>query len=255
VSRLRALAYLVLFFAFLAPVGLILAWGGSGAGAAPRPRSVASSTEVQQGALLYQQSCVTCHGPDGAGTGQAPTILGLGPAVVDFELSTGRMPLTRLGAQQVRKPPAFTRPQIQAIIAYLGSLAPGGTPIPDVRPALGSLSEGQQPFMANCAACHGATGNGGSVGNAVAPNLHVATATQIGEAVRIGPGTMPVFSPATLTDRDLDSLVRYVLSLRRPQDRGGAGLGHAGPIIEGFVALLLGLGTIVVVTRFTGTRS
>jgi hypothetical protein len=43
--------------------------------------------------------------------------------------------------------------------------------------------------------------------------------------------------------------------LRDPEDRGGAGLSHVGPLIEGFVAILVGLGLLVVLTRFLGTRS
>ena len=174
----------------------------------------------------------------------------------DFMLSTGRMPIDRIVTQATRKEPAFNRAQIDSIIAFLSSLsAPGtGTPIPNVRPNEGSLSGGAEVFQANCAPCHGATGNGGAVGMATAPNLHKATATQIGEAVRIGPGFMPLFGPNTISDQQLNSLARYVLTLRNPDDPGGGGLGHTGPIIEGFVALLAGLGVMVIVTRFIGTR-
>ena len=64
-----------------------------------------------------------------------------------------------------------------------------------------------------------------------------------------------MFGSDTITDPELDSLVRYVLYLRHPDDRGGSGLGRAGPLIEGFVGLLVGLGLMVVITRFIGTRS
>ena len=49
--------------------------------------------------------------------------------------------------------------------------------------------------------------------------------------------------------------MRYVLYLRKPNDRGGQPLNRAGPLIEGFVAIFVGLGVIVVVTRFIGERS
>ncbi len=226
---------------------------------APAPRlallEIAPSPDVQVGQRLFEERCATCHGSDATGTAQGPSILGLGSADYDFQLSTGRMPLARPGAQAVRKPPSFDEAQIRDIVAYLTLLSPGGTPIPQVQPGTGDLSRGQAVFELNCAPCHGVAGNGGAVGGQVAPNIHVATTSQIGEAVRIGPGTMPVFDQATISDRDLNSLVRYVLYLRKPEDRGGASLSHGGPIIEGFVALLIGLGSVVLATRFIGARS
>ena len=142
-----------------------------------------------------------------------------------------------------------------AITAYLVSLAPGGIQIPKVDPNAGSLSVGQQIYEGNCAPCHGATGNGGAVGPRSAPNLHHSTATQVGEAVRIGPSVMPRFDPTTIDQQQLDALVRYVLYLRTPIDRGGQPLNRAGPLIEGFVAIFVGLGVLVVITRFIGERS
>ena len=50
------------------------------------------------------------------------------------------------------------------------------------------------------------------------------------------------------------SIVRYVEYLRDPEDRGGLGLGHLGPIPEGFVAWVIGLGLIVIGIRWIGTR-
>jgi ubiquinol-cytochrome c reductase cytochrome c subunit len=171
-------------------------------------------------------------------------------------LSTGRMPLDRPVAQAMRKAPAFDRAQIDGLIAYLVTLPPGdGVPIPRVVPGLGNLARGEGVFQLNCAPCHGTTGSGGAVGPQVAPALHAATATQIAEAIRIGPGAMPVFDPNTITQQDLDAVARYVLYLRAPVDAGGAGLSHTGPIVEGFVALLVGLGAIVLVTRFIGRRA
>jgi ubiquinol-cytochrome c reductase cytochrome c subunit len=50
---------------------------------------------------------------------------------------------------------------------------------------------------------------------------------------------MPRFSPARLSDAQLDSLIRYVRYLRSPDDRGGIPLGHVGPVPEGLVAWLV----------------
>jgi ubiquinol-cytochrome c reductase cytochrome c subunit len=249
----RLVPAVALTAALLAPLAarppVVRAGGGLGAPAGQ------VATPEEEGRVLYLAFCARCHGQAGVGTPDGPPIRGLGPAVYDFQLSTGRMPLTRPAAQAVRKPPAFTRPQIDALVAYLDSLQGGGIPIPRVDPAAGSLAAGQQLYQANCAACHGAAGNGGAVGRGYAPNLHVATPVQVAEAVRTGPGAMPNFDPSTLPDDQLDDLVRYVLYLRDPEDPGGASLGWVGPIVEGFVALLVGLGALVLVIRFAGERS
>lgn len=261
-GRRRLLGFAMVFAAFLIPAGLFLALG-AGTGSTSAPPTMSAQTAEQelqtQGDLLYQQTCSTCHGATGQGTYQdgvhIPKIVGLGPAYYDFMMTTGRMPLADPRAQMIRKPTSLTPAQIHAITSYLVSLQPGGTQIPSIDTNAGNLSQGEQIFQLNCAPCHSATGNGGAVGPEVAPGLHQATPTQVGEAVRIGPGTMPVFGPGVIPDQELNSLVRYVEYLKNPDNAGGAGLGHTGPIIEGFVGLLVGLGLLVLVTRYIGDRA
>jgi len=257
-GRRKLVAFLILFAVFMIPAALMVIGGSgsAGAGTPPIPLSIARSDLVSAGQFLYEDHCSSCHGADGTGTAQGPNIIGLGPANYDFMMSTGRMPLSQPGAQAVRKQPVLTPAQIHAITAFLVSRAPGtGVPIPNVHPGAGVLSEGQSIFELNCAPCHGATGNGGAVGREAAPSLKHATSTQIGEAVRIGPGTMPVFDTTVVSDQQLNSLVRYVLYLRAPQNRGGLALNLGGPVVEGFVGLAIGLGAIMIVMRFIGERS
>jgi len=252
------------------PVGVFLLAGPAGGGSAAQAQATPTPETrlAHAGQSLYEERCATCHGSQGNGTDQGPSIVGLGPAAYDFMMSTGRMPLAQSIScpgcstaqflqriQSHRRPPVLSPEQIRAITAYLVSLAPGGIPIPTVDIADGNLSDGQAAYQGNCAPCHGATGNGSAVGPQVAPDLHQATVTQIGEAIRIGPGTMPVFDQSTVDQRTLDSLARYVVYLRHPQDAGGASLNHVGPLIEGLVGIVLGLGLTVVVTRYIGTRS
>ncbi len=47
----------------------------------------------------------------------------------------------------------------------------------------------------------------------------------------------------------------YVEYLHHPDDRGGAGLGYTGPIAEGFVGLLIGLGGAVAIASWAGHRT
>lgn len=192
------------------------------------------------GAELYQRACASCHGVDGTGD-LGPTLVGVGAASADFQLTTGRMPMSDVGMQSVRKPPAFTQAQIDELVAYVASLG-DGPPIPVVQPSMGDVAAGGRLFRTDCAACHGAAGTGTALGyGRYAPGLYQATATQIGEAIRTGPGNMPVFSHDQLSDADVNSIAAYIGFLQDHQDPGGLSLGRIGPIPEGMVGWLVGI--------------
>jgi ubiquinol-cytochrome c reductase cytochrome c subunit len=222
----------------------------------PQP-SQAQTSQEQLGQRLYEANCSTCHGLTGDGTANGPTLQGVGPASVQFMLTTGRMPLANPHVQPQRQEPRFSDAEIDALIAYVATIAPGGEPIPVVDPSAGSLSEGAAVFLDNCAACHGAGAAGDSIGGGqIAPSLGEATPLQIAEAVRTGPGTMPVFNPRSLSEQQLNSLVRYVTWLG---DGGGGGggdqLGRVGAVAEGLIAGVVGLGLLVIVIRLTGSKT
>jgi ubiquinol-cytochrome c reductase cytochrome c subunit len=111
-------------------------------------------------------------------------------------------------------------------------------------------------FGLNCAGCHVITGTGDALANsAFAPSLYQATPTQIAEAIRTGPGNMPRFGPGTLSDSDVNDIVRYVRFLQKPPDTGGIGLGHVGPVTEGFLAIVVGLGVLILAAYWIGLRA
>jgi ubiquinol-cytochrome c reductase cytochrome c subunit len=205
---------------------------------------------VAAGEDLYLRSCVSCHGVGGVGTDQYPKLLGVGAASADFYLRTGRMPLAYPSAQPPQKAPAFDDEQIRQLVAYVASLG-DGPPVPDVDPDRGDLSLGSELFLANCAACHNSAGVGGALSQgAHAPPLLEVDPTQIAEAMRVGPGNMPVFGPDTFDDHEVDSIVRYVRYLQKPEHPGGLMIGRVGPVPEGFVAWLVGLGVLVLIIRW-----
>jgi len=238
-----------------------------GSGSATAARSAATTPAVSQaqlaeGANLYNQSCTSCHGPKGEGSTlsggvKAPALVGVGAADVDFYLSTGRMPLANTNdPQAVRKPPAYNPRQIASIVAYVTTFGPGGAPIPVLDQQAASLSRGGELYLLNCAACHNAAAIGGALSfGAYAPALHEATPLQIAEAPRVGPGNMPVFGPQTLSNDQLNDVVRYVRYLQHPDDAGGNPLGHLGPVTEGLIGLLFGLGTLMAYVGWLGTRA
>ena len=91
----------------------------------------------------------------------------------------------------------------------------------------------------------------------VAARVYAQTPTpvQIAEAVRIGPYLMPRFSEEQIGERDLNSIIRYVQLTKDPDDRGGWGLGHLGPVPEGIVAWLLAGAVLVLVAMVIGSRA
>jgi ubiquinol-cytochrome c reductase cytochrome c subunit len=235
----------------VAAVLLGVGWHTGGATAKPSQNADA----VERGRELFLVGCASCHGANGEGTDRGPNLHGVGAAAADFQLTTGRMPATQGEGQPTRKPRAYSRAKIRDLVAYVASLGPG-PPIPDVITPPGDLQEGAQLYLQNCAACHSAAGNGGALSlGRDAPTVHDATPLQVAEAIRTGPGNMPVFGPETLTRRQVNSIVRYVEYLKKPEDPGGLSLGLVGPITEGLVAILIGLGALMLVSRWIEPRA
>ena len=200
---------------------------------------------------LFLANCASCHGPRGQGTAVAPDITGAGAALADYVLRTGRMPLPDPKAPSQRRRVVFTEPQIRALVGFIASLG-GGPGIPDVAISGADLALGRALFIANCAACHGATGGGGAVGGGfVAPNLQMADPTTVGEAVAVGPGPMPKFRFPT---DQLNAIAAYVQDLRSQPSPGGLPIAQLGPVPEGFIAGFVGLVLLIALVRWVGRR-
>ena len=240
----------------LRPLWLVAAFVAAGAlvqpGVAGHPATAQPAQAGGRGQALYQQSCASCHGQQGQGTQRGPTLVGVGAASADFYLSTGRMPVTDEQRNPGRGPPAFGRSDIDALVAYVASLG-AGPAVPAVDPAAGRLAEGERLYQENCAACHSATGTGGALTSGqVAPSLGQATPVQVAEAIRVGPGAMPRFPSQALNDPQVDSVAAYVGRLQQGGNRGGWDLGRIGPVTEGLVAWVVGLGLVLLVVRRLG---
>jgi len=239
---------------------------GSPAPAAPAARGPA------EGLQLYQRDCAWCHGSRGQGTSYGPNLLQgtAGPALTDFMLSTGRMPIDDPGQKDsLHRDPIYTREEIAAIVDFVESFGAPGPPIPTVDLARANLSAGRDLYQANCAACHSTTGAGGALATGkpgivngfvlssqrglVAPPLLKSTPTQVAEAMRTGPPGMPVFGPGAFPDEQVDSIARYVVYLQKIKNPGGLELGRIGPVAEGAVGWLVGLASLLLLTRWIGT--
>lgn len=216
--------------------------------------AAAAPGELDDGRRLFENACASCHGAGGAGTDLGPPVIGAGAAGSNFMLTTGRMPLEDPYRQPVRKPAAFDDEEISQINSYVASLGPGPD-IPEVDIDRGDLVRGQQLYSENCAACHSSAGAGGAVGAGLeAPALTHANPVQVVEAMRIGPGTMPVFDERTISEDDANSIARYLAFLAESPDPGGLGIGRIGPIAEGAVTWIVGVGLLVMACRMIGEK-
>jgi ubiquinol-cytochrome c reductase cytochrome c subunit len=182
-------------------------------------------------------------------------------------LTTGRMPIEHPEQRVSRRPTAYTTEQVEAIVDFTRTFDGSGPEIPDIE-LEGDLTHGLTLYQENCAACHSTTGIGGALtpsrqrdrgdvtaaSSLVAPGLGSSTPIEIAEATRTGPGTMPVFAEETIGDADLSAIVRYVMYLQDPDDSGGAPVGRVGPVVEGAIGWIVGLGLLLLFIRWIGTK-
>ncbi|MFI0444970.1 c-type cytochrome [Actinomadura sp. 6N118] len=241
-----------------------------------------AAADLKNGQQLFNKNCGSCHGRNGEGTKDAkgnslaPSLLGVGAASVDFQVATGRMPAMNPGAQMPRKEPipefnteiktdyhdpekraqaekqkAQAEKNLADLRAYVASMG-GGPAVPTKEqvgdPQKGDAALGGKLFRTNCAQCHNFTGQGGALtGGKYAPPLSKSdvTPTQIYEAMLTGPQAMPVFNDTTLTEKDKQAIIAYIVQSREEPNPGGNGLGRIGPVSEGLAGWLIGMGLLV----------
>src|SRR5215207_8384165 len=208
------------------------------------------------GRELYEESCISCHGANLDGVaGRGPSLIGVGEAAVYFQVHTGRMPLTRQEADAPDKPVVFSDEQIDQLMAYVQANGGGPTlPSGDLRD--GDLAEGGELFRLNCASCHNFVGEGGALsGGKQAPSLADATDMTLYAAMLSGPENMPVFGDYQLTDEEKRSIINYVQTINAQADPGGAGVGRMGPVAEGLVIWVVGIGALMFGIFWMGSKA
>lgn len=215
------------------------------------PNTFARSAQIEEGKELFLKGCSTCHGLNAEGAAIAPSLIGVGAASVDFQVGTGRMPMADMSTQAVRKEPVYTEEQTAALAAYVASLAPGPMIPTDAQLNYerdGNTAEGGELFRNNCAMCHNFAGQGGALTQGkYAPTLMGIEPKHIYEALITGPQAMPVFSDKTITPAEKLSLIKWIKSAEAEPNLGGATMGRIGPVTEGLLAWVLGLGLLIAV--------
>ena len=230
--------------------------GGRGRCSSPpaRPARPATTADAgrRAGRELYLTGCSSCHGLDGAGRrrprrrrrgARRSSDAGEAGARTTM-LTTGRMPLADPADNPAARSPAYDRREIAALVAYVAS-ARRRPADPRRRPRRRRPRRGRRAVPGELP---------GRATARPAPAARSATAgpprrcarrrpTQVGAAMRTGPGPDAGVRPETLrpTSRST-SIARYVEYLERPRRPGRPRPRPLGPIPEGFVAWVLGIG-------------
>ena len=192
----------------------------------------ASLQAKPNGEQLYSTHCSACHGANGDGG------VGVPLSLPDFQYGVTNDYLTktiRLG-RPGRIMPAFTKlsnKEIKAIVKHIRTWAPGKPFKYSNKKINGNVKHGKQIYAKSCAACHGATGQGGkgtgvtfsrprdlpviapALNNpgflASAPDLMIKTVLMNGRE-----GTpMVSFLKQGLSEKDIDDVVSYVRSFEK----------------------------------------
>jgi ubiquinol-cytochrome c reductase cytochrome c subunit len=222
------------------------------------------SRTAEDGKAIFDQNCISCHGANAQGVeGRGPSLIGVGSAAVEFQVTTGRMPAALSSAAQLpRKPPLWPEPELQhnatALGEYIQELG-GGPQLPPAGTDLqanADVSRGGELFRINCASCHAFSGGGGALSSGkYAPDLAQATDRQMYAAMLTGPQNMPVFGDNQLSPQEKADIIAYVQGLKSEQDPGGWGLGRFGPVTEGLAIFLVGIVGLVFATLWIAGKS
>jgi ubiquinol-cytochrome c reductase cytochrome c subunit len=244
--RHKAAAPLLLFLALLA-IGAT--YSVASAATSSEMTAADRSVLIEEGRQIFLKGCSSCHGLNAEGGQIAPSLVGVGAASVDFQVGTGRMPMADMSTQAMRKKPIYDEAETAAVAAYVASLAPG--PEIPAESSLnyerdGSTAEGGELFRNNCAMCHNFAGQGGALTQGkYAPTLMGVEPKHIYEAMVTGPQSMPVFSDKTITPEEKLSIIKWIKAAENEPNLGGASLGRVGPVTEGLLGWVLGLGMLI----------
>ncbi|MGB8520169.1 MAG: c-type cytochrome [Candidatus Tumulicola sp.] len=164
------------------------AWNNSAPAVSADQVAAARAPVAMSGEALFATHCATCHQVTGLGTDTFPPLAGnsvitsTDPSVMIAVIVNGRSgPLAVNGKMYNSTMPTWkgqlTNADIASVATYVRSAwGNSASPVTEDQVAAAgapvSAQVGASVYAKNCAACHGATGNGG-IGPALAGNPHV----------------------------------------------------------------------------------
>lgn len=248
-------ALVVLLFALATTGGLYAAFAPTSSAQADTSQSLA----IEQGKKLFQVGCSSCHGLNGQGTKDGPTLVGVGSAAVDFQVGTGRMPAQQPGPQVEAKPVIYSQAEIDQLAAYVATMGPGPSVPTSSQYAPGNVAAGGELFRSNCAQCHNFAGSGGALSEGkYAPPLQGVSAKHIYEAMLTGPQQMPSFPDSTMPQQqkqDIIAFVQHTTNQAKNPNYGGLTLGSLGPVTEGLFGWIFALGALIGIAIWIAART
>ncbi|WP_327298097.1 MULTISPECIES: c-type cytochrome [unclassified Streptomyces] len=250
-------AVVVLLLALAATGGLYAAFAPAGKAQAD---DTSQSLAISEGKKLFSVGCASCHGMGGQGSSDAPSLVGVGSAAVDFQVGTGRMPAQQPGAQVPRKKVIYSQGEIDQLAAYVASLGAGPiAPTPKQYSDQGAdTAAGGDLFRTNCAQCHNFTGEGGALTHGkYAPSLEGVDPKHIYEAMQTGPQSMPNFPDTTMPEKQKQNIIAYIKTVNgdNSASEGGLKLGGLGPVSEGLFGWIFGLGALIAVAIWVAAHT
>lgn len=118
-----------------------------------------AASDVDEGRVLYNNLCVTCHGFEGAG-GEGPPLNRPKLTMAPDEESLRRIIATGIPNRGMPRVSFFSANELRQLASYVRSLAREAEP-----PVRGDAPKGREVFhAAGCASCHIVKGQGGSFG-------------------------------------------------------------------------------------------
>jgi ubiquinol-cytochrome c reductase cytochrome c subunit len=157
-------------------------------------------------------------------------------------LRTGRMPPGDV-AGRTRGPISWSDPDREALMAWMTENLDleGDTFVPPD----GDAARGRDVYAANCAQCHGYTGEGGVAGaGAITPRVAGLDPVVIGQAIRVGPFEMPPFAADQIPDEAVGDVVAY-LHVVEAEEGTLVGLVELNPVYMAAFVFLLAVAVIL----------
>lgn len=192
------------------------------------------------GARLYARNCAACHGENGGGGLGVPLSLPSFQATVSNDYLHKTIRLGRPG--RVMPTSALPEADIDAIVRHIRSWNKAPAPQFSAAPVKGNAEHGRALYAAQCAACHGAGGEGGK-GTGVtfsrprdfpimAPALNnpgflaAASDSMIKKTLMNGREGTPMvsFLKQGLKEKDIDDIVSFIRSFEKAPRAKHAGV-------------------------------
>jgi ubiquinol-cytochrome c reductase cytochrome c subunit len=176
--------------------------------------------------LFVVQGCYECHNYQGQGTGsrgprQNPGP-NLAPAPIPYAafVTQMRMPRAVMPSYDAR---LLSDRDLADIYAYLAAQRPGkdarsiallaAVSTGSTSGAKSTSSRGAEVYAANCAACHGASGQGGATGPTLIGEKARKDTNALIAFIKNPAPPMPKLYPGVLTDNDVAAVAAYIESL------------------------------------------